>query len=147
MRIVLSGIFALSLLLLGAQEMMWRLDHPSTGGGALSPSGREAAEVRFLPERSALPYGIGVFVLPRWALLHSLQAELVFTGYCQSTSPQWSTEHLLNIHCKLVEGQPNLLRPMVGKTVVRTIIEAAETSKHSFQHQHAPAPNPTLPRP
>jgi len=75
-----------------------------------------------MPEGSATPYGIAVFLRPAWAVLHSLQSTLVFSGYCGEVKMQWPSSQQLAINCELLEGEPRLHQAVFnGTTVLVTV--------------------------
>ena len=104
-------------------EALWRMDHAPGDPKAASQSGSRAAEVRFLPEGSPLPYGKGVFLRPRGALVLRWQAQLVFAGRCGAMATRWVAPDRLRIHCELLEGEPWLPRTHVDGTEIEVVLQ------------------------
>jgi hypothetical protein len=113
----------LALLGLGLKEALWRRDHGLADPDAASSSTRQLAQVRFLPAGSVLPYGRGVFLHPKWAVLLSLQSELAFAGHCSSIATRWTAEDRLRIHCELADGEPVLPRAEIAGTRIEVVVQ------------------------
>jgi hypothetical protein len=127
---------------LGAQEALWRFDHPLEGAQKHSPSASRSLEVRAMPEGSQMPYGVGVFVQSRWAVLRSVQSELAFAGYCGSIKAEWPAEQYISLHCELREGQPYAVPSVSGGTEVRVVVQrraSANKSVDSDTHRQGAA--------
>ena len=122
MRKVAVSVAIVVLSVLGAREALWRFDHHTTQPSVASPSGAQLAEVRAMPEGSVVPYGTGVFLRSRWAVLLGIQAELVFAGYCGAIKPTWPNQQLLQIECELIEGEPVVPKQGVRDTAVRVTV-------------------------
>lgn len=141
MRATIVVIALLVLLVLGGREALWRLDHPLMQRPAVSPSGSQVAEVRSMPEGSRVPYGSGVFLQPRWAVLLSVQSELAFAGYCGSIEMNWQAARRLRVDCELSEGEPYVAGPVLSGTAVEVALRrklAANTSLNTdTQHRVA----------
>jgi hypothetical protein len=118
----------------GGSELLWRLDHPIAEPGAWSQSNSQVAEVRFMPEGSPTPYGIGVFIRSKLAVLRGVQSELAFAGYCRSITTSWASDQDLNIQCELLEGEPFTPRPVVRGVKVQAVVLREQ------------APNPSIER-
>jgi hypothetical protein len=116
--LLMLALAAAGLVAVAAKDALWRLDHPAAGVAVASPSGAQVAEVRFMPEGSVVPYGSGVFVRPRWGVLHGVQSELAFAGYCGSLKPQWHGERRVGIACERLEGSPYLKSQLQDGTTV-----------------------------
>jgi hypothetical protein len=118
MRVSIVVFALLLLLVLGGREALWRIDHPSLQLPVSSPSGSQIVEVRSMPEGSKVPYGSGVFLQPRWAVLLSVQSELAFAGYCGIVGATWQAEQRLKIDCELLEGEPYVAGPALSGTAI-----------------------------
>lgn len=115
--LMLAGAVALLVV-----EVTWRVEHSLVERDASSQSNSQVAEVRFMPEGSATPYGIGVFLRPSWAVLHSMQATLVFSGYCGEVKARWPSAQRLTISCEFLEGEPHLHQPVVSGTTAEVTV-------------------------
>jgi hypothetical protein len=133
MRKVALGVAIVGLSLLGAQEALWRFDHHTVQPSVASPSGAQLAEVRAMPEGSVVPYGTGIFLRSRWALLLGMQAELVFAGYCGAIKPVWPNLRQLQIECDLIEGEPVVPQSVVRDTEVRVTVTRKQAANPLFQ--------------
>lgn len=140
MRATIVVIALLVLLSLGAWEALWRFDHRLMHRPAVSPSGSQVAEVRSMPEGSRVPYGSGVFLQPRWAVLLSVQSELVFAGYCGSIETNWQAARRLRVDCELSEGEPYVAGPVVGGTAVEVALRRKLAANTDPQQQEAASP-------
>jgi hypothetical protein len=132
MRKVAVGVAIVGLAVLGAREALWRFDHRSVLPSMASPSGAQLAEVRAMPEGSVVPYGTGVFLRSRWAVLLGMQAELVFAGYCGAIKPAWPNPQLLEIECELLEGEPVVPQQVVRDTAVRVTVTRKQAANLLF---------------
>lgn len=133
MRKVAVTVAIVVLSVLGAREALWRFDHHTTQPSVASPSGAQFAEVRAMPEGSVVPYGTGVFLRSRWAVLLGIQAELVFAGYCGAIKPTWPNQQLLQIECELIEGEPVVPKQGVRDTAVRVTVTRKQAANPLFQ--------------
>jgi len=94
---------------LTGREALWRIDHVPAGPGAVTLAGT-VFEPYLLPERSAAPYGVGVFARPSWNPLRSLDGTLVFAAYCgRDFALRDASDAALEITCSMQEGPPKLL--------------------------------------
>jgi hypothetical protein len=143
MRATAAVIVTLVVLLAaGGSELLWRLDHPVAEPGAWSQSGSQVAEVRFLPEGSAVPYGSGVFVRSKWAVLYGLQSELAFAGYCGNITTQWPSAQQLSIQCELLEGEPFMPRAVVNGTSVQVVVLRKQAANPFIERTGPGKPGP-----
>ncbi|HWT17407.1 MAG TPA: hypothetical protein VN280_00690 [Variovorax sp.] len=130
------AILAAALLLLAAgaavNEVLWRIHHGVVVAHVPSPDGARIAEVRLMPEQSAVPYGQGVFIRSRWAVLLGLQSELAFAGYCGHLALRWTSEQQLQVDCEGLTGAPLVPGPVVQGVKVDTVLRPAPSK--------APAP-------
>ena len=122
---ILAG--ALFLLAGGAavNEVLWRIHHGVVLTRAPSPDEARIAEVRLMPEQSAVPYGQGVFIRSRWAVLLGLQSELAFAGYCNHLALRWTGEQQLQVHCEGLTGTPVVPGPVVRGVKVDIVLQPA----------------------
>jgi hypothetical protein len=132
MRKVAVGVAIAGLAILGAREALWRVDHRTVQPSVASPSGAQLAEVRAMPEGSVVPYGTGVFLRSRWAVLLGMQAELVFAGYCGAIKPAWPNPQLLEMECELLEGEPVVPQQVVRDTAVRVTVTRKQAANSLF---------------
>ncbi len=86
-----------------------------------------------MPEGSAIPYGTGIFLRSRWALLNSLQAEFAFGGYCGNLLARWPSDERLVVHCELSDGAPRLASAVVKGTSIEVNVQRKQTANPSFQ--------------
>lgn len=114
MRAITLLVGLLLLLSLAGHEALWRLNHPLVQQSTVSPNGFHVADVRLMPERSPVPYGVGVFLHTRWGILMSLQSELAFAGYCRKLSTLWPGDRSLVVHCDSSADTPQMLVPLVN---------------------------------
>ena len=144
MRVVALTVALLLLLGLAASELTWRLDHPPAQAAIHSPNGSQVADVRFMPEGSVIPYGAGIFLRSKWAVMHSLQAEFAFGAYCGNLAAQWSSDQRLAVHCDLLEGVPLVPSPVVKGIAIEVNIhrKRAKNSSLPLAHHHWPRPHP-----
>lgn len=133
MRKVAVVVAIVCLTVLGAREALWRIDYYTVQPGVASPSGAHFAEVRSMPEGSVVPYGTGVFLRSRWAVLLGTQAELVFAGYCGTIEPAWVNQKLLQIECELIEGEPVIPQRVVRDLQVRVTVTRKQAANRLFQ--------------
>lgn len=140
MRLLAIVVVLLAISGVGVAELLWRLDHPLLQPSATSPSGSQVADARSMPEGSAVPYGSGVFLRPKFAVLLSMQAELAFAAYCGTLTSQWPSEQRLNIDCELLEGEP-FVPAFAGGTAVNVSVRPKQRAYPSVEQ----APN-SLPR-
>jgi hypothetical protein len=125
----------LLVLALLVREIAWRHGHPLAQPSAPAPDEAYVAEVRSLPESALLaPQSSGVFVRGRWALLRSLQPQLVFVGSCDNVDTRWMGRRRLVIECQLRSGEPRLLQALVEDVVIELVIQP------HFARARAPAP-------
>jgi len=118
-RIVRWVSLAILLLLLGGtvNEATWRMAY-YLDEETPSPNDELVADLRNLPEKSALPYGQGVYVRRAFAPLQRYQSELVFAGHCRLIRADWVSDTKLRIGCAVREGQPlNLKTESHGVTI------------------------------
>lgn len=130
---VVALLVLAAVLVLGGKEALWRLDHPLAQQSATSPSGLQVAEVRFMPEGSSVPYGSGVFVRSTWVILHSVQSELAFAGYCGTITASWPSDRRLNIQCELLEGEPRMPSPVINGTSVEVVVRRRQAANPSIE--------------
>lgn len=141
MRLIVAIALVLILAVSG-WEALWRLDHPLRQAAVASPGGSQIAEVRSMPEGSKAPYGSGVFLQSRWALLRSVQAELAFAGHCNEIGANWRAESRLWINCELSEGEPYIAGPSSGGTAVEVSLRrklAANKPVNAYAQCRPPA--------
>ena len=133
------GMLPLLLVLaLLVREISWRHSYPLAQPAAAAPDEAYVAEVRGLPESPLLaPQSSGVFVRGRWALLRSLQPQLVFVGSCDNVDTRWMARRRLVIECQLRSGEPRLLQALVEDVVIELVIQP------HFARARAPAPSAT----
>ena len=97
-----------------------------------------------MPEGSKMPYGTGVFLQPRWAVLLSVQSELAYAGYCGDIRANWQAEQRLKIDCELLEGVPFIAGAVLSGAAVEVVLRrklAANTALNTdTQHQEAAWP-------
>ena len=132
MRLVAILSVLILLLILSGKEALWRLHHPIAQAAVPSPNHSQVAEVRFMPEAPAVPYGSGVFLQSRWAVQRSLQAELVFAGYCSPIAAHWPSDQRLVIDCELVEGEARVFQPVVDGTAVEVALRPKQAASPSL---------------
>lgn len=132
MHKVAIGVAIVGLSILGAQEALWRFDHHIVQPSVASPSGAQLAEVRAMPEGAVVPYGTGIFLRSRWAVLLGMQSELVFAGYCGAIKPAWQNQQLLQIECELIEGEPVVPHRVVRNTAVRVTVTRKQAANPLF---------------
>jgi hypothetical protein len=132
MRVLAVVIVVLTLSGIGAVEVTWRLDHPLLQPSTTSPNGSRVADARSMPEGSEVPYGSGVFLRPKSAVLLSMQAELAFAGYCGALKTQWPSEHRVDVDCELLEGTP-IVRASAGGTSVNVSVRPKQTANRSVE--------------
>lgn len=148
MRLTIVAIALILALALAAREALWRFDHPLMQAAAASPSGSQVAEFRSMPEGSEMPYGIGVFLQSRRAVLRSAQAELAFAGYCNEIGANWQAERRLRISCELSEGEAYVAGPSLGGTAVEVSLRRKLAANRSVnadaQGQSAASPRLSL---
>lgn len=137
MRALAVGFALLALLGAGAVEVMWRIEHPILQSSAPSPDGSQVGEVRSMPEGSAMPYGIGVFLRPKFAVLLSVQSELAFAAYCGTLTTQWAREQQLTVDCELLEGTPFVPGPVVGGTAVQVSVQPKQAANQLLKRTSA----------
>jgi hypothetical protein len=118
MRVAALVVASLLLLALAGTEFLWRLDHPLAQPAVVSPNGFKVAEARFMPEGSSVPYGVGIFLRSRWAVLQSLQSEFAFGGYCGNLSARWPSDQRLVVQCEIREASPRVPAPVVQGTAI-----------------------------
>jgi hypothetical protein len=107
-----------------AREWSWRRSYPLVQPQAAAPDEAFVAELRKLPESPLLaPESSGVFVRRRWALLRSVQPQLVFVGSCDSVDTRWMSRRRLVIECQLRSGEPRLLQALVEDVVIELVIQ------------------------
>ena len=123
MRVVIAVAIVLLLLAVGVREAAWRVDHPLTNLPLAAPGGGKVAEIRFLTEGSAVPYGRGVFLRPSWHPLASLQSELAFAGYCGKLTADWPAPRRLSVNCELLAGEPVLPGPVIDGVAVEVTLQ------------------------
>lgn len=82
-----------------------------------------------MPEHSEVPYGSGVFLRTRWTLLQSIQAELAFAAYCGTIVVRWLSDQRLSIHCKLLEGEPQMPGAVLNGTSVEVFVERKQAAE------------------
>ena len=133
MRKIAVGVAIVGLSLLGAREALWRFDHHILQPSVASPSGAQLAEVRAMPEGSVVPYGTGIFLRSRWAVLLGMQAELVFAAYCGAIKPVWPNQRRLEIECELIEGEPVVPQSVARDTEVRFTVTRKQAANPAFQ--------------
>ncbi len=122
--LVLLVPLLLVLLALLLRELAWRHGHPLVKPAAAAPDAAFVAEVRSLPESPLLaPRSSGVFVRGRWALLRSLDPQLVFVGACDAVDTRWMSRRRLVIECLLRSGEPRLLQALVEDVVIELVIQ------------------------
>ena len=141
MRIAAVVAVLIAVLAFGGLELMWRLEHPVIQQASSSPSGTQVAEARSMPEGSVVPYGSGVFLRSKWAVLLSVQSELAFAAYCADITAHWPREQQLSIHCELLEGKPFVAGPVVSGTSVQVSVQrkqAANEPLHPILGSAAP---------
>lgn len=101
-----------------------------------------------MPEGSKIPYGSGVFLQPRWVILHSAQSELAFAGYCSEIGANWQAERRLRINCEVSEGEPYVAGPSLGGTAVEVSLRRKLAPNRSVnadaQGRSAASPRPSL---
>ncbi|MBL0426184.1 hypothetical protein [Ramlibacter alkalitolerans] len=106
------------------REGSWRRTYPLAKPQATAPDGAFVAEVRGMPESPLLaPQSSGVFVRKRWALLRSVEPQLVFVGACDNVDTRWMSRRRLLIECELRSGEPRLLRALVEDVVIELVIQ------------------------
>ena len=94
--------------MLTGREALWRINHIPAGPSAVTIAGI-VFETRLLPERSLVPYGVGVFARRAWNPLGSLDSTLVFAAYCErELALSRSSDGALEIVCTPREGPPKL---------------------------------------
>lgn len=81
-----------------------------------------------MPEGSKMPYGSGVFLQPRWAVLLSVQSELAFAGYCGNVGATWLAAQRLKIDCELLEGEPYVAGPALSGTAIEIALRRKQAS-------------------
>jgi hypothetical protein len=115
----LAVIVSVSAAVLTAREVLWRIDHVPAGPGAVTLAGT-VFEPYLLPERSAAPYGVGVFARPSWNPLRSLDSTLIFAAYCgKEFALRSASDAALEITCSRQEGVPKLLLKSFAGVPVR----------------------------
>lgn len=139
MRKVALGVAIVALSILGAREALWRFDHHIVQPSVASPNGAQVAEVRAMPEGSVVPYGTGIFLRSRWAVLLGVQAELVFAGYCGAIKPAWPNQQMLQIECELIEGEPVVPQRVVRDTSVRVTVTRRQAANPLYMDSPANA--------
>jgi hypothetical protein len=106
------------------REVSWRRTYPLVQPAAAAPDDAFVAEVRAFPDSPLLaPDSAGVFVRGRWALLRSVQPQLVFVGSCDSVDTRWMSRRRLVIECQLRSGEPRLLQALVEDVVIELVIQ------------------------
>jgi hypothetical protein len=125
LTLLLAGVLPLLLVLaLGVREWSWRRTYPLAQPAAAAPDAAFVAEVRNLPDSPTYaPQSAGVFVRGRWALLRSLQPQLVFVGSCDSVDTRWMSRRRLVIECQLRSGEPRLLQALVQDVVIELVVQ------------------------
>ena len=86
------------------------------------------------------PQSSGVFVRGRWALLRSLQPQLVFVGSCDNVDTRWMSRRRLVIECLLRSGEPRLLQALVEDVVIELVIQP-HFAQAGAPKARAPAPS------
>ena len=134
--VLLIGLLPLlAVLALLWHEVAWRRTYPLAQPAAAAPDQAFVAEVRSMPDSPLLaPRSSGVFVRGRWALLRSLQPQLVFVGSCDNVDTRWMSRRRLVIECLLRSGEPRLLQALVEDVVIELVIQP------HFARARAPAP-------
>jgi len=123
--VLLIGLLPLlAVLALLWHEVAWRRTYPLAQPAAAAPDQAFVAEVRSMPDSPLLaPRSSGVFVRGRWALLRSLQPQLVFVGSCDNVDTRWMSRRRLVIECLLRSGEPRLLQALVEDVVIELVIQ------------------------
>jgi hypothetical protein len=105
-----AGLAILLLLAVGVvREAMWRMSY-YLDDSTPSPNDAILADIRSLPQGSALPYGQGVYLRSQWALSQRYQSDLVFAGHCHLLRVIWDSDTKLRIGCSVREGEPQALK-------------------------------------
>jgi hypothetical protein len=144
MRSTIVAIALILLLAVAGREALWRFDHLLMQAAAASPSGYQVAEGRSMPEGSKMPYGSGVFLQSRWAVLHSAQSELAFAGYCSEIGANWQAERRLRIDCELSEGEPYVAGASLGGTAVEVSLRRKLAANKSVNAAAQGRPLPSV---
>ena len=103
---------------LSGREALWRIDRVPVSLASVTTAGI-TFEARLLPERSIVPYGVGVFARRSWNPLRSLDSTLIFAAYCgKELALLRASDGALEIVCAPQEGPPKLhLRSFAGVPV------------------------------
>ncbi|MEJ8837172.1 hypothetical protein [Ramlibacter sp. AN1133] len=135
---------ALVLAAVLVREASWRRTYPLAKPQAAAPDDAFVAEVRAMPDSPLLaPRSSGVFVRARWALLRSVDPQLVFVGSCDNVDTRWMSRRRLVIECQLRSGEPRLLRALVEDVVIELVIQphfARAAPPAAALRARAPAP-------
>jgi hypothetical protein len=115
----LAVIVSAGAAVLTSREVLWRIDHVPAGPTAVTLAGI-VFETYLLPERSAAPYGVGVFARRSWNPLRSVDSTLVFAAYCgKDFALSGASDAVLEITCSLQEGPPKLLVKSFAGVLIR----------------------------
>ena len=120
-RVLLVSLLALASLFAALLELSWRAFHGSTGQVVAGPF-PYSAEVRHLPENSALPYGYGVFIYNRLIPLRQASATLVFVGYCRNISLAWLADQTLQVTCTGSGVESRVIQSTWARFKVRPVL-------------------------
>ncbi len=117
-RWLLAVVIVVAATVLAGREALWRIDHIPAGPSSVTIAGI-VFETRLLPERSIVPYGVGVFARRSWNPLRSLDSMLVFAAYCgKELALLRANDGALEIVCTPQEGPPKLhLKSFAGVPV------------------------------
>ena len=115
---LLAVVLVVGATVLTGREALWRIDHIPAGPSAVTIAGI-VFETRLLPERSIVPYGVGVFARKAWNPLRSLDTTLVFAASCgKELALSRASDGALEIVCTPQEGPPKLhVRSFAGVPV------------------------------